>query len=77
MCTTDRRWKRSFTSFTMVLGLMALSCSENGESIQKKPIPVTLGIPTNFPEPFYDLSANPLTEEGVALGKMLFYEPAL
>jgi cytochrome c peroxidase len=56
---------------------MALSCSENGERIQKKPIPMTLDIPANFPEPFYDLSANPLTEEGIALGKMLFYDAAL
>ena len=64
-------------SFIIVLGLMALSCSEDGESIQKKPVPITLVVPTNFPEPVYDLSANPLTEEGVALGKMLFYDPAL
>lgn len=33
--------------------------------------------PANFPDPVYNLSKNPLTEEGVALGRTLFYDPVL
>lgn len=34
-------------------------------------------IPSNFPQPVYDLAANPVTEAGFALGKKLFYDPIL
>ncbi|MBK6993584.1 MAG: cytochrome-c peroxidase [Lewinellaceae bacterium] len=34
-------------------------------------------LPSNFPPPVYDLSLNPVTEAGFALGKKLFYEKAL
>lgn len=30
--------------------------------------------PANFPAPVYDLKENPLTEEGIKLGKKLFYD---
>ncbi|CAM1361225.1 cytochrome-c peroxidase [Tenacibaculum xiamenense] len=33
--------------------------------------------PSNFPEPHYDLSTNPLTEKGFELGKKLFYDGSL
>ncbi|CAL2089426.1 cytochrome-c peroxidase [Tenacibaculum sp. 190524A02b] len=33
--------------------------------------------PSNFPEPYYDLNSNPITEKGFELGKKLFYEGKL
>ena len=60
----------------ILLGLHA-GCSEDAQIKESNPSPLELDIPSNFPEPVYDLLANPLTEEGVALGKMLFYDPAL
>lgn len=42
-----------------------------------KTTPVTLRRPANFPDVAYNLSQNPLTAEGVALGKALFYDPQL
>ena len=33
--------------------------------------------PEHFPQPFYDLSANPITTDGFELGKKLFYDPIL
>lgn len=39
--------------------------------------PVSLRQPANFPDRVYDLSRNPLTVEGIALGKALFYDPLL
>jgi cytochrome c peroxidase len=65
---------RSYWWMVVVPGFIA--CSES-DSVEKKPIPITLSLPSNFPEPVYDLSVNPLTEEGIALGKMLFYDPLL
>lgn len=34
-------------------------------------------LPANFPQPAYDLTLNPVTETGFALGKKLFYDPLL
>ena len=34
-------------------------------------------LPSNLPAPNYDLSQNPVTEEGFALGKKLFYDKIL
>ncbi|MCC6461360.1 MAG: cytochrome-c peroxidase [Saprospiraceae bacterium] len=34
-------------------------------------------LPANFPAPAYDLALNPVTEDGFALGKKLFYERLL
>jgi cytochrome c peroxidase len=40
-------------------------------------IPVPIERPSNFPEIAYDLSANPPTQKGVALGRKLFYDGRL
>ena len=50
---------------------------EPGGEVVYKPTPVTLRKPTNFPDVVYKLDQNPLTVEGVALGKSLFYDPQL
>ena len=42
-----------------------------------KPIPVSFTSPKGWPAPTYNFSGNPLTKEGIALGKKLFYDPAL
>lgn len=68
---------------TVLLSLFVLSCSEPEteeqviEPLDPEPTPVQIEIPSNFPDPVYDLSSNPVTEEGVALGKMLFYDTRL
>lgn len=56
---------------------LAFACSEDAAIGGKKPTPVSLPVPSNFPQPVYDLAINPLTEEGIELGKMLFYDPIL
>ncbi len=45
--------------------------------LNSKPKPKRLLIPSNFPAPTYDMKANPITEEGFALGRKLFYDPML
>lgn len=39
--------------------------------------PVTLKYPESWPAPVYDFGNNPLTREGIALGRQLFYDPIL
>jgi len=34
-------------------------------------------VPENFPQPVYDFSKNPLTENKILLGRTLFYDPIL
>lgn len=38
---------------------------------------LTFTVPQGWPKPVYDFSKNPVTEEGFALGKKLFFEPLL
>jgi len=38
---------------------------------------VELDYPAHWPEPAYDFARNPITAEGVALGRALFYDPIL
>lgn len=51
--------------------------SPGGGGLVYQTTPVTLRRPSNFPAVIYDLSQNPLTVEGVALGKSLFYDAQL
>ena len=39
--------------------------------------PVTIEYPNYWPKPVYNLNKNPLTQEGITLGRMLFYDPIL
>jgi cytochrome c peroxidase len=41
------------------------------------PIPVSFTVPPGFPAPKYDFSKNPLTEQGIALGRKIFYDQTL
>ncbi|MEM6721952.1 MAG: cytochrome c peroxidase [Bacteroidota bacterium] len=54
------------------------SCSdtENVDDVYQ-PIPLTVTTPSNFPEMEYVLENNPVTEDGVALGKRLFFDGLL
>ncbi len=68
-------------SFLMGTGLTLLSCQPERESPEPepatKPTPYNWTKPRHFPEPVYDFQANPLTAEGVELGKFLFYDGIL
>ncbi|MDZ4682801.1 MAG: cytochrome-c peroxidase, partial [Saprospiraceae bacterium] len=39
--------------------------------------PIELEYPKNWPKPAYDFSNNPLTKQGIELGRRLFYDPIL
>jgi cytochrome c peroxidase len=63
--------KKAF--YILAIFFLLLSCNESEEYIPV-PTPVDLNIPANFPEVAYNFENNELTEEGIALGKKLFYE---
>jgi cytochrome c peroxidase len=63
-----------FWLFSIVLVAFCLFCAavtkQHGE-------PARLVFPKNWPAPRYDFSKNPLTHEGIELGRRLFYDPIL
>jgi len=65
-------------------GFLFTACESRtggGEGPEPAPVvrttPYPWRKPANFPEPVYDFSKNPLTQEGVALGRALFYDGML
>jgi cytochrome c peroxidase len=42
-----------------------------------EPNPVYFSAPKGWPKPHYNFKGNPLTEEGILLGRHLFYDPIL
>ncbi|MGX5817443.1 cytochrome-c peroxidase [Chitinophaga lutea] len=56
--------------------LLVWSCRKTA-SVPPGPQSYTLTLPPHFPAPVYDMSQNPLTKEGIALGRMLFFDPRL
>ncbi len=55
--------------------LLGVLCLAAGMSTQRDYF--QLQYPASWPEPAYDFSHNPLSREGVALGRQLFYDPVL
>jgi cytochrome c peroxidase len=70
-----QKWKL----ITLVLSAGVLFCSQIKDKPRpKKPgMPVTFDVPPGWPKPVYDFSNNPLTKEGIALGRKLFYDGIL
>lgn len=69
--------------FLAALLALAVSCKKSStddpgpKPSDNKPTPLQWTKPSYFPDPVYDLSKNPLTVEGVELGKFLFYDGIL
>jgi cytochrome c peroxidase len=69
-------------SITAALLALAISCSKKTDNPEplpsdKTPTPLQWNKPSHFPDPVYDLSKNPMTVEGVELGRFLFYDGIL
>lgn len=68
-------------SIFFLLVLIGISCTKKSDDPQPpgevyNPTPYDLVIPQGFPDMIIP-EDNPMTEEGVALGRMLFYDPIL
>jgi len=55
---------------SVLIGILLLSAIS-----EEKEYPIQ--FPASWPAPIYDFSKNPLTEEGISLGRSLFYDPIL
>jgi cytochrome c peroxidase len=61
----------------IVLLMIIWSCGKNEPIVISDSLhPIELKIPSNFPKPTLDVN-NPLTTEGIALGRLLFYDVRL
>lgn len=60
--------------FIAVASVIVNACRKSDHKRFNSPKQVTFEVPEGFPEPVYDFANNPLTEEGIALGRKLFYE---
>jgi len=60
----------------IVLGQWGLGCNKKDDTNGDLQ-PINFPVPEGWPAPVYDFSANPLTKEGVALGKKLFFDGRL
>lgn len=67
------RWK--IITLVLITGTYIASCSKT-DVIEPEPQPYTLSVPANFPQPLLDAN-NPLTKEGIELGRLLFYDKRL
>lgn len=69
------------TMMSILTALIMFACNgsdpNDGETVDRAPTPLPIPIPSNFPEPIYNLQNNPVTEEGFELGKKLFYDVRL
>lgn len=67
--------------YRKTIGVIALICVICSSWITGnhyfKPTPVKFVIPKGWPQPVYDFKSNPLTKEGIELGRQLFYDTRL
>jgi cytochrome c peroxidase len=68
--------KISIVTLLTTVSFAAL-CMGAGSIFSYKPVPVSFTSPKGWPAPVYNFNGNPLTKEGIALGKKLFYDPLL
>jgi cytochrome c peroxidase len=76
--------KKAVLLFGVLLLLFqgTISCNKESKAPEPEPIdnnppPLEWKKPAYFPDPVYDLSKNPLTANGVELGRFLFYDGIL
>lgn len=60
-----------------LLVLPACKKNANDDLATTGPKPVKFEYPASWPAPLYSFTANPITEEGMALGRKLFYDGRL
>jgi cytochrome c peroxidase len=69
------RWTITIIIFLVLGSFLVNACKKSGGD--SGPHPLSFIIPAGFPDPSYNFSTNPLTEEGFALGRKLFYDGLL
>ncbi len=67
--------RKILISASLFAVLLAFACQR--EDSQPDNVDIRFEIPANFPPTVYDLSKNPVTQEGFELGRALFYDGIL
>ncbi len=67
--------KKTITIFVIITCII-FACKKKIGNISPG-TPVNFDVPVGFPKPVYDFTSNPLTVEGIELGRKLFYEGKL
>ena len=62
---------------TIVTTLLIILSGIAWIGFSNSPHPISFKVPKGWPAPVYDFKNNPLTQEGIALGKQLFYDGQL
>lgn len=61
----------------LLAALLAVACDKRDFPSVPPTTPVAFTVPAGWPSPVYNFSENPLTKQGIALGKKLFYDGRL
>ncbi|WP_236652722.1 cytochrome-c peroxidase [Chitinophaga vietnamensis] len=69
-----KAWYMAGALCLLLIFVHACKKEGNGGSGSTAPEPYTLQLPAGFPPPVYNFSQNPLTKQGIALGRYLFYD---
>jgi cytochrome c peroxidase len=72
------KWRLITILFLVTLsGSFLINACRKGQEDVPGNTQLAFNIPAGFPQPLYDFSKNPLTEQGFALGRILFYDGRL
>jgi cytochrome c peroxidase len=66
---------RNLIIVSLGLALSIVACKDQPDP--ESEIPWSLRLPSNFPQPHFDVVNRPFTEAGFALGRKIFYDPQL
>lgn len=71
------RVKSRHINIIVCLGLLLLFSCKKSEQITPQGVEQPFVVPSHFPQPHYSFANNPISPEGVTLGRRLFYDKSL
>ena len=71
------RQRPLYFSIILLLAVIFVACKKNDGGPTPGPTPVAFQTPAGWPATKYNFASNPLTKEGIALGRKLFYDGIL
>jgi cytochrome c peroxidase len=68
---------RTLRFMIVVSLLLGMACKKNDIQAVQGSTPVSFTVPAGWPQPKYNFTVNPMTREGIQLGRKLFYDGLL
>lgn len=69
--------KLQITILFLAVMVTLATCKKSKVTVQAAPTPVNFVVPVGYPSPNFNFGSNPLTLQGIALGKKLFFDGIL